>query len=281
MWTYASGLNEAIRILDASGITEAKQNARELLFFVCDMDYSGYILNQNHPFSKEEYSKFLSMVLERAKHIPLQYLTNRQNFCGLDFYVDSSVLIPRLDTEVLVEYILQHEKNGVGLDVCTGSGCIGISLKKLGRFENITAVDISEEALQVAKKNAKFHNVKIQWIQSDMFQDIPQMSYDFIVSNPPYIRSDIVEELDDEVKKHEPRLALDGDADGLRFYRILTDEGRKYLKKDGRIYLEIGFDQAKQVRDLLLAAGFYDIHVIKDLADHDRVIAGRLDKKQE
>lgn len=281
MWTYASGLNEAIRILDASGITEAKQNARELLFFVCDMDYSGYILNQNHPFSKEEYSKFLSMVLERAKHIPLQYLTNRQNFCGLDFYVDSSVLIPRLDTEVLVEYILQHEKNVEGLDVCTGSGCIGISLKKLGRFENITAVDISEEALQVAKKNAKFHNVKIQWIQSDMFQDIPQMSYDFIVSNPPYIRSDIVEELDDEVKKHEPRLALDGDADGLRFYRILADEGRKYLKKDGRIYLEIGFDQAKQVRDLLLAAGFYDIHVIKDLADHDRVIAGRLDKKQE
>lgn len=281
MWTYASGLNEAIRILDASGITEAKQNARELLFFVCDMDYSGYILNQNHPFSKEEYSKFLSMVLERAKHIPLQYLTNRQNFCGLDFYVDSSVLIPRLDTEVLVEYILQHEKNVEGLDVCTGSGCIGISLKKLGRFENITAVDISEEALKVAKKNAKFHNVKIQWIQSDMFQDIPQMSYDFIVSNPPYIRSDIVEELDDEVKKHEPRLALDGDADGLRFYRILADEGRKYLKKDGRIYLEIGFDQAKQVRDLLLAAGFYDIHVIKDLADHDRVIAGRLDKKQE
>lgn len=281
MWTYASGLNEAIRILDASGITEAKQNARELLFFVCDMDYSGYILNQNHPFSKEEYSKFLSMILERAKHIPLQYLTNRQNFCGLDFYVDSSVLIPRLDTEVLVEYILQHEKNVEGLDVCTGSGCIGISLKKLGRFENITAVDISEEALQVAKKNAKLHNVKIQWIQSDMFQDIPQMSYDFIVSNPPYIRSDIVEELDDEVKKHEPRLALDGDADGLRFYRILADEGRKYLKKDGRIYLEIGFDQAKQVRDLLLAAGFYDIHVIKDLADHDRVIAGRLDKKQE
>ncbi len=277
MLTYREGLRTAKELLEHAGVSEAEINAKELLYFVCDLDFSRYLFCKNERFPNERYAVYMQWIRRRAEHIPLQYLTCHQNFYGLDFYVNEAVLIPRLDTEVLVEYILKNETDGgSGLDVCTGSGCIAICLKKLGNFEHITALDVSEDALAVAEKNAKTHDVNIKWIRSDMFTQLSDMRYDFIVSNPPYICTDVLEELDVEVREHEPRQALDGDADGLKFYRILADESRKHLKQGGRLYLEIGYDQADRVRDLLIKSGFCDIRIIIDLAKKDRVVAARL-----
>lgn len=270
---YAEGKNR----LQKAGVQSYEFDARQLLFFVFSIDANQYLLNQSMPFGEEEEKKvnsYFEAIQKRSEKIPLQYITGEQNFCGLDFYVNENVLIPRLDTEVLVEKILEYEEPGQRvMDMCTGSGCIAITLQKLGGFQ-VMAVDISEEALTLARKNAQRNQAQVTFFQSNMFEQLSNTSkVDVIVSNPPYIESKVVDELDDEVKKYEPRLALDGMEDGLHFYRILAREGKRFLNEGGRLYVEIGFDQAEAVKELFGAQGFLDIQVYKDLAGLDRVVA--------
>lgn len=270
---YTEGKNR----LQKAGVQSYEFDARQLLFFVFSIDANQYLLNQSMPFGEEEEKKvnsYFEAIQKRSEKIPLQYITGEQNFCGLDFYVNENVLIPRLDTEVLVEKILQYEEPGQRvMDMCTGSGCIAITLQKLGGFQ-VMAVDISEEALTLARKNAQRNQAQVTFFQSNMFEQLSNTSkVDVIVSNPPYIESKVVDELDDEVKKYEPRLALDGMEDGLHFYRILAREGKRFLNEGGRLYVEIGFDQAEAVKEIFGAQGFLDIQVYKDLAGLDRVVA--------
>lgn len=270
---YTEGKNR----LQKEGVQSYEFDARQLLFFVFSIDANQYLLNQSMPLSREEEKKvnsYFEAIQKRSEKIPLQYITGEQNFCGLDFYVNENVLIPRLDTEVLVEKILECEEPGQSvMDMCTGSGCIAITLQKLGGFQ-VMAVDISEEALTLARKNAQRNQAQVTFFQSNMFDQLSNTSkVDVIVSNPPYIESKVVDELDDEVKKYEPRLALDGMEDGLHFYRILAREGKRFLNEGGRLYAEIGFDQAEAVKEIFGAQGFLDIQVYKDLAGLDRVVA--------
>jgi protein-(glutamine-N5) methyltransferase, release factor-specific len=270
---YTEGKNR----LQKAGVQSYEFDARQLLFFVFSIDANQYLLNQSMPFGEEEEKKvnsYFEAIQKRSEKIPLQYITGEQNFCGLDFYVNENVLIPRLDTEVLVEKILEYEEPGQRvMDMCTGSGCIAITLQKLGGFQ-VMAVDISDEALTLARKNAQRNQAQVTFFQSNMFEQLSNTSkVDVIVSNPPYIESKVVDELDDEVKKYEPRLALDGMEDGLHFYRILAREGKRFLNEGGRLYVEIGFDQAEAVKELFGAQGFLDIQVYKDLAGLDRVVA--------
>ena len=270
---YTAGKNR----LQKAGVQSYEFDARQLLFFVFSIDANQYLLNQSMPFGEEEEKKvnsYFEAIQKRSEKIPLQYITGEQNFCGLDFYVNENVLIPRLDTEVLVEKILEYEEPGQRvMDMCTGSGCIAITLQKLGGFQ-VMAVDISEEALTLARKNAQRNQAQVTFFQSNMFEQLSNTSkVDAIVSNPPYIESKVVDELDDEVKKYEPRLALDGMEDGLHFYRILAREGKRFLNEGGRLYVEIGFDQAEAVKEIFGAQGFLDIQVYKDLAGLDRVVA--------
>lgn len=270
---YTEGKNR----LQKAGVQSYEFDARQLLFFVFSIDANQYLLNQSMPLGEEEEKKvnsYFEAIQKRSEKIPLQYITGEQNFCGLDFYVNENVLIPRLDTEVLVEKILEYEEPGQRvMDMCTGSGCIAITLQKLGGFQ-VMAVDISEEALTLARKNAQRNQAQVTFFQSNMFDQLSNTSkVDVIVSNPPYIESKVVDELDDEVKKYEPRLALDGMEDGLHFYRILAREGKRFLNEGGRLYVEIGFDQAEAVKELFGAQGFLDIQVYKDLAGLDRVVA--------
>ena len=270
---YTEGKNR----LQKAGVQSYEFDARQLLFFVFSIDANQYLLNQSMPLSEEEEKKvnsYFEAIQKRSEKIPLQYITGEQNFCGLDFYVNENVLIPRLDTEVLVEKILEYEEPGQRvMDMCTGSGCIAITLQKLGGFQ-VMAVDISEEALTLARKNAQRNQAQVTFFQSNMFEQLSNTSkVDVIVSNPPYIESKVIDELDDEVKKYEPRLALDGMEDGLHFYRILAREGKRFLNEGGRLYVEIGFDQAEAVKEIFGAQGFLDIQVYKDLAGLDRVVA--------
>ena len=270
---YTEGKNR----LQKAGVQSYEFDARQLLFFVFSIDANQYLLNQSMPCGEEEEKKvksYFEAIQKRSEKIPLQYITGEQNFCGLDFYVNENVLIPRLDTEVLVEKILEYEEPGQRvMDMCTGSGCIAITLQKLGGFQ-VMAVDISEEALTLARKNAQRNQAQVTFFQSNMFEQLSNTSkVDVIVSNPPYIESKVVDELDDEVKKYEPRLALDGMEDGLHFYRILAREGKRFLNEGGRLYVEIGFDQAEAVKEIFGAQGFLDIQVYKDLAGLDRVVA--------
>lgn len=270
---YTEGKNR----LQKAGVQSYEFDARQLLFFVFSIDANQYLLNQSMPFGEEEEKKvnsYFEAIQKRSEKIPLQYITGEQNFCGLDFYVNENVLIPRLDTEVLVEKILEYEEPGQRvMDMCTGSGCIAITLQKLGGFQ-VMAVDIFEEALTLARKNAQRNQAQVTFFQSNMFEQLSNTSkVDVIVSNPPYIESKVVDELDDEVKKYEPRLALDGMEDGLHFYRILAREGKRFLNEGGRLYVEIGFDQAEAVKEIFGAQGFLDIQVYKDLAGLDRVVA--------
>jgi release factor glutamine methyltransferase len=193
---------------------------------------------------------------------------------GLEFDVSPHVLIPRQDTEILVEEALKLCEGKKVLDMCTGSGCIIISIAKLGKSAGVAAVDISAEALNVAKGNAAKNEVKVEFIESDLFEKV-EGDYDIIVSNPPYIRTKVMEELMPEVKDHEPVIALDGSKDGLYFYRKITASLKQHLRSGGTILYEIGYDQGEAVRDILKQEGFTDILVKKDLSGLDRVVTAR------
>ena len=350
---WADVLNYGKKILKNAGIAEADLDSWYLFeeifgisraqYFLCarenivgstaqkiavqeqhgDLLESGNALECAELWLKEKLSVYESALKKRAARIPLQQIIGRQEFMGLTFFVNEHVLIPRQDTETLVELVLQEQKDKdiSILDMCTGSGCIAVSLKKLGGYAHVEGADISEESLKVAKRNSeeilenndvnndavssrteqiqnctnltnnqnkqdnseermvseasKLSQAGVTFRHSDMFSNFPETEqFDVIVSNPPYIPSAVIEELEPEVRDHEPRGALDGTADGLYFYRILAEECAKHLTPGGHVYFEIGYDQGMAVKELLDNHGFKDTRVIQDLAGKDRVVCG-------
>lgn len=262
--------------LKEAEIEEAELDAWYLLEHATGITRAKYFMDMNRMLSEEEEATYREYVSVRAKHIPLQHITGVQEFMGLEFCVNEHVLVPRQDTEVLVESVLEVLESEMRvLDMCTGSGCILISLLKVCGFEDVSGVgvDVSEEALQVACRNAKKLDVDATFLQSDLFSEV-EGQYDMIVSNPPYIRTAVIEELKEEVKFHDPMLALDGKEDGLYFYRKIIEEAPDYLKLNGRLYFEIGHDQGADVSELMRGAGFKEVTVKKDLAGLDRVVFG-------
>lgn len=350
---WADVLNYGKKILKNAGIVEADLDSWYLFeevfgisraqYFLCarenivgstaqkiavqeqhgDLLESGNALECAELWLKEKLSVYESALKKRAARIPLQQIIGRQEFMGLTFFVNEHVLIPRQDTETLVELVLQEQKDKdiSILDMCTGSGCIAVSLKKLGGYAHVEGADISEESLKVAKRNSeeilenndvnndavssrteqiqnctnltnnqnkqdnseermvseasKLSQAGVTFRHSDMFSAFPETErFNVIVSNPPYIPSAVIEELEPEVRDHEPRGALDGTADGLYFYRILAEECAKHLTPGGHVYFEIGYDQGAAVKELLDIHGFKDTRVIQDLAGKDRVVCG-------
>lgn len=234
-------------------------------------------LDKNLEISDEDVASFEKMFERRLAGEPIQYILGSWEFMGLKFFVNENVLIPRLDTEILIDYILNNiiKKDDEFIDMCTGSGCIGISLLALSEAKKATLVDISRPALKLAKKNAKINLVddKIKLIESDLFKNVEENKVDFIVSNPPYIRTSVLKTLSDEVKK-EPTLALDGGESGLDYYEKIVADSKNYLKDGGKLIFEIGHDQAEEISDILKENGFEDIEVIKDLSHLDRIVKG-------
>lgn len=266
-------LKRAADILEDAGICEAENDAWLLMEKHFGITRTQYYLQMDKSVDETEY---IVLVNRRAKHYPLQYITGEQYFMGLRFEVNEAVLIPRYDTEVLVENVVKHigSDEVMVLDVCTGSGCIAISIDKLCKNAVVTALDISSAALEVAKKNDCDNNSDVKFVKSDLFDRIND-KYDYIVSNPPYIPTNDIYSLMDEVKGYEPVIALDGSSDGLEFYRRITSDAVDRLNDNGYIFYEIGCEQAADVVDILKDKGFTDIEVIKDLAGLDRVVKGK------
>ena len=314
-------LNEGSSMLQQAGDTDAENDAKLLLLNAFDLNLVHFLMDRLRPLSEtdvavqEQIQNYRAMVAKRASRVPLQQILGSQEFMGLDFFVNEHVLIPRQDTETLVELVLEEQqgkqqeqqpeeqqkkqqeqqpeeqqKKQRGqqseeqpgkprklLDLCTGSGCIAISLAVKGGFESVTATDLSEEALKVAERNARTHQVPICFFQGDLFSALPQSevkTFDIITSNPPYIPTAVIATLEPEVQEYEPMMALDGTEDGLKFYRQIAKEAGSWLKPGGSIYLEIGYDQGEAVSGLLEDAGFTNVRVVKDLPGNDRVVCG-------
>lgn len=223
--------------------------------------------------NSEQVGEFLTMLEKRVNNVPFAYIVGHKEFMKLDFFVNENVLIPRSDTEILVEEAIKCRKNKI-LDMCTGSGCIAISLAYYLENSKVTAADISFEALKVARKNAMLNEVDVCFVESDLFSDINE-KYEMIVSNPPYIRSDAIENLQYEVQK-EPRLALDGGESGIEFYERIIPQARQFLENDGVLILEIGYDQGECVKRIMEDNNYYRVKIIKDLDENDRVVIGQI-----
>lgn len=276
--TYRDAIALGEKVLNIADIADAKNDAWLLLTTACKIDHTYYYMHMDDDMEEDKIKEFESLIKKRAEHIPLQYITGEQEFMGLTFHVNSNVLIPRQDTETLVEEALKRIAPGMKiLDMCTGSGCVLISILKNAPNTMGTGCDISKQALIVAKENAKFHEVNAQFERSDLFDNVVD-KYDMIVSNPPYIRSDIIPTLMPEVAMFEPMIALDGKEDGLYFYRKIISESKEYLNEGGKLLFEIGYDQGQEVSDMMKNAGFSEVCVIKDLAHNDRVVCGMLQR---
>lgn len=284
MMTLKSLLAEGREVLTAAQIADADIDAWLLLQYVTGINRMMYLMEPDKSVSNEDTLAYHEVIARRATHYPLQYITHTQEFMGLDFYVDERVLIPRQDTEVLVEMALEFLKDGMTvLDMCTGSGCILISLASNRRLTSGLGVDLSEGALEVAQKNARANGFdQLQWIQSSLFEAFEndldksdKLQVDVIVSNPPYIESEVIPTLMPEVRAHEPMMALDGFEDGLYFYREITANAPAYLKNKGYLLFEIGYNQGEAVADLMRMTGFVNIQIKKDLAGLDRVVYGQ------
>ncbi len=269
---------EGARRLAEAGIEDAKLDAWYLLEHVTKTSRASYYGDPYREIEREKEEQYFSYIRKRCERIPLQHLTGEQKFMGLTFSVNEHVLIPRQDTEVLVEEALHKMKPGMNiLDMCTGSGCILLSLlcfsKKYGARG--TGTDVSYQALEVAKKNAGRLCVEAAFIQSDLFEDLdPGEKFDLIVSNPPYIPTADIGKLQAEVRLYDPCIALDGREDGLHFYREIVRNSVSYIKKGGWLMFEIGYDQAEPVSALMRMSGYENISVKKDLASLDRVVMG-------
>lgn len=275
MFTYKELLKKGENELLASDISDAAIDAWYLFEYVTDMSRASFFIRRNEEIPEEQANAYIEVIEKRKKRIPLQHITGKQEFMGLDFFVNENVLVPRQDTECLVENVISYANDKKILDMCTGSGCIIISVKKFVQTAECTGADISEKALETALKNADLNNVPVSFIKSDMFENISE-KYDIIVSNPPYIRPDVIKTLEPEVREHDPWLAIDGGEDGLSFYRILAKEGKKYLNSQGMIFMEIGYDQGQAVKEIFESEGFVDIVIKKDLCKNDRVVIGRI-----
>lgn len=265
-----------IKELKQKGIEESEVKARLLLQHELKVTREYLIINNNEQIEKKIEKKYIEDIQKIIQGVPLQHITQKQEFMGNTFFVNENVLIPRPDTEVLVEEvinILRKEKSTKILDICTGSGAIAISIAKNIENVKIYATDISKNAIEVAKKNAKINKVeeKIEFIESNLFKNISENDFNIIVSNPPYIESEVIKTLDIEVQK-EPIIALDGGIDGLDFYREIIEKANKYLSKNGYLCLEIGYHQKEEVTKIIEKYKYKDTYSKKDLGNNDRII---------
>lgn len=266
--------------LKKSGIAEAEPDAWYLFENVSRLSRADYFLHLNDKIEKDKKEEFLKLIERRGKRIPLSYVLGNRDFMGFTFKVNENVLIPEQETELLVEEAIKLCKGKKVLDLCTGSGCIGISISLLGEPLSVTMADISDKALDVARDNAKMLKAcDVSFVQGNLFENINE-KYDILVSNPPYIETKVIETLQPEVRDYIPRLALDGDEDGLKFYRNITKLAPKYLNKNARILYEIGYNQSEMVSDILRKNGFTDIRVIKDYAGLDRIVMAIFAEKE-
>lgn len=293
--TYQALYQQGVQFLRTQGIEEAALDARLLLEFVCGTDRNTLLVHGDREISIEEEKRYSLMLEKRGQHIPLQHLTGVQDFMGLTFIVNENVLIPRQDTEILVEEVMKNLHDGMRiLDMCTGSGCILLSLLQYSNDCVGVGVDLSAEALAVAKANyTRLREDKPEmdavFMRGNLFEALAAGDetgaadgsgsavsgrFDIIVSNPPYIRTDVIDTLMPEVREYEPFMALDGRADGLYFYREITKQAKAYLSRGGMLYYEIGCDQAAEVKEILQKEGYRDVEVVKDYAGLDRVVYG-------
>lgn len=273
-------MKRAEEILTENGRPDALIDAKLLMLYVMEYSESQLLLNRQKVMPTDKVSTYKEVVLIRATGIPLQHITHEQEFMGLSFYVNENVLIPRQDTESLIERILEKSKqNGfiTGLDIGTGTGCIGISLAYYIKGLHMTLVDISEKALEVARYNVKAHDLenRITTLQSNVLAQYQGEKVDLIVSNPPYIAKKDMANLMIEVKDHEPHLALTDEGDGLYFYRKISACAKNYLKPGGLLAYEIGYDQGEAVVSILRNEGYQEIELFQDLAGNNRVVLAK------
>jgi release factor glutamine methyltransferase len=273
--TFRKLLRMGEEFLAKADVPEPEVGAWYLFAYCFHISRAEFFLRSEEPTGENAWEEYKLLLEKRAARIPLEHITHETEFMGLPFYVDENVLIPRQDTECLVEEVLKKCEGKRVLDMCAGSGCIGISLAALGKCETVVLADISAEALRVAEKNAADNGVRVTCIESDLFQHITG-KFDIIVSNPPYIRTGEIPSLMPEVREHDPVLALDGKEDGLAFYRRIVTESRRHLEMSGMLCFEIGYNQAEAVKDLMKQSGFGKIEVKKDLAGLDRIVIGSL-----
>lgn len=274
--TYQQLLANGKKILREAGVLESDLDARLLLEYACGITRSDLLAHGDREASKEQEESYQDLLASRSKRIPLQHLTGTQDFMGLTFRVNENVLIPRQDTEILVEEVMKDLHGGSAiLDLCTGSGCILISLLKYSNDCRGVGVDLSGAALAVARENARelIPEKQFEFLEGDLFEKV-EGKFDVLTSNPPYIPSKEVEKLMPEVREHEPRMALDGMEDGLHFYRRILKECPPYLNGGANVFFEIGYDQGEAVSSLMQEAGFMEVRVIKDYAGLDRVVTG-------
>lgn len=286
-WTYKNLYEWGVQQLKQAEIPEAELDARLLLESVCKTDRNTLLVHGQREVSPEEYECYVNYIEERKTRRPLQYITGEQEFMGLPFLVNENVLIPRQDTEILVEEAMRRLHDGMHiLDMCTGSGCILLSLLYYSNDCSGLGVDISDKALQTARQNAEHirtlkKEIDVTFIQSNLFENLADNeeyagAFEMIVSNPPYIQSHVIDTLMPEVGQYEPRLALDGKEDGLYFYRLIIEQAGKYLAGGGELFFEIGCDQGDDVKKMMEETGYKEVEVIKDFAGLDRVVCGIL-----
>ena len=273
--TIKQTLTKGTIMLKSNNIESPKLKARLLLQYVLNKSRQYLIVYDNEEVGKKEQWEYFVNIDKLTKGVPLQHITHTQEFMKMDFYVDENVLIPRPDTEILVEEVIkiaQKMDKPKILDLCTGSGAIAISIAKNVPNAEVYAVDISEKALEVASKNAHKLEVKVKFMKSNLFKDLKKMKFDIIVSNPPYIKKNDIQFLSNEVQK-EPQIALDGGDDGLDFYRRIVGQAIEYLKFGSYLCFEIGFDQKDDVMEIINDEAHYNgTYCKKDLCGNDRII---------
>lgn len=286
MITLRELLKEGEERLRENNIENSTMEARYLIEYICDLNWAQYLLQADTEADPQEERRYREAIERRCSHYPLQYILGTTGFMGLEFMVNEAVLIPRQDTEILVETVLKEADipGGSLLDMCTGSGCILISLMTHGSYGRGHGVDISADALDVARMNGIFNieywmkgdrkKEDLRWIECSLFDNVTD-TYDVIVSNPPYIPAEVIETLMPEVRDYEPRLALEGADEGLEFYKKITEESLEHLNPGGWLFYEIGCEQAEAVSQIMRDKGFKEVHTVKDLAGLDRVVYGR------
>lgn len=270
--TYREALNGAKELLRRAKTDDCETDARILLSYAAGADRTHLYTHADEELSDDIYEAYTQLINKRCAHVPTQLITGVQDFMGFEFEVDASVLIPRLDTEFLVEEALKEIYDGARvLDLCCGSGCIIISLVKLSNNIEAFASDISDAALGLTQKNAKKLGAEVKVIKSDLFSAIDE-KFDFIISNPPYIKSGEIPKLMEEVRDYEPHGALDGGDDGLLFYRRIAKEAQDKLCGGGMLIMETGFDEGQAVKEIFESHGYKNIEIYKDYSGNERVV---------